>query len=70
MLSIEHSKSFSDSFFYRTTSVAAFELSFSIRKGFLEKKVSGEIAFALVSLFHIQIQESASMSATYKDLSM
>ena len=50
--------------------MAAFELSFSIRKGFLEKKVSGEIAFALVSLFHIQIQESASMSATYKDLSM
>ena len=57
MLSCECSKSFWGSFFYRTTPVAAFERT-------LKKKVSGEIAFALISLFHIQIQEPASRSAT------
>ena len=36
-------------FFYRTTPVAVFERT-------LKKKVSGEIAFALISLFHVQIQ--------------
>ena len=34
------------------TLVAAFALSFSIRKE-LQKKLSGEIAFALISLFHV-----------------
>ena len=56
--------SFMNSFFYRTTPVAAFELCFSIRKEFLKKKVSGEIAFELISLFHVQIQEPTSMSTT------
>ena len=42
--------------------MADFELSFSIRKEFLKKKVSGEIAFALISLFHVQMQEPASRS--------
>ena len=37
--------------------MAAFELWFSTRKGFLKKKISGEIAFDLISLFHVQIQE-------------
>ena len=37
--------------------VAAFELCFSIKKEFLKKKVSGEIAFELISLFHVDIQE-------------
>ena len=36
--------------------MAVFELCFSIRKEFLKKKVSGEIAFELISLFHVQIQ--------------
>ena len=31
---------------------------------FLKKKVSGEIAFDLISLFHIQIQEPARSSTT------
>ena len=38
-------------FFYRTTSAAAFEVSFSTRKEFLKKKVSGEVVFTLISLF-------------------
>ena len=50
-------------FFYRTTTVAAFELRFSIRKNFLEK-VTGEIAFDLISLFHVQMQESTRSSTT------
>ena len=36
--------------FYRTTPVAALELSSSIRKEFWKKKISGEIAFVLISL--------------------
>ena len=44
--------------------MAAFELCFSIRKEFLKKKVSGEIAFELISLFHVQIQEPTSRSTT------
>ena len=48
----------------RTTPVAAFEVSFSIRKEFKKKKVSGEITFALINLFHVQIPEPASRSAT------
>ena len=44
--------------------MAAFKASFSIRKEFLKKKVSGEIAFALISLFHVQIPEPASRSTT------
>ena len=49
--------------FFRTISVAAFELNFSIRKEFLNK-VSGEIAFALINLFQVQIQEPESRSIT------
>ena len=37
--------------------MAAFELCFSIRKEFLKEKVSGEISFELISLFHVQIQK-------------
>ena len=44
--------------------MAAFELCFSIRKEFSKKKVSGEIAFELISLFHVQIQEPTSRSTT------
>ena len=42
--------------------MAAFELCFSIRKEFLKKKVSGEVAFEfeLISLFHVQTQEPTS----------
>ena len=43
--------------------MAAFELSFSIRKEF-QKKESGEIAFALISLFLVQMQEPGSRSTT------
>ena len=46
--------------------MAAFELCFSIRKGFVENKVSGEIAFELISLFHLQIQEPTSMSTSMR----
>ena len=60
----EYSKSFRNSFFYRTNLVAAFELCFSIKKYFLEKKVCGEIAFELISLFHVQIQEPTNRSTT------
>ena len=44
--------------------VTAVELSFSIRKEFLKKKVSGEIAFALICLIHEQIQFPARSNAT------
>ena len=44
-------------FFYKTTPVAAFEVSFSVRKEFKNTNISGEIVFALFSLFCIQIQE-------------
>ena len=44
----------------------AFELSFSMRKEFSKKKVSGEIAFALISVIHVQIQLPASRSTTAK----
>ena len=46
--------------------MAAFEVSVSIRKEFLKKKVSGEITFASISLFYVQIPELASMSTTMK----
>ena len=36
------------------------------RKEFKEKKVRGEIAFALTSLFHVQIQKPASRSTTLR----
>ena len=48
--------------FFRTISVVAFQLSYSIREEFLKKKVSGEIAFALINLFQAQIQEPANRS--------
>ena len=48
--------------------MAAFELSFSIRKEF-QKKESGEIAFALISLFLVQMQEPGSRSTTTRTLS-
>ena len=41
--------------FHRTTPVAAFEVSFSIRKNFLKKKFNGEIAQGSISLFHVQL---------------
>ena len=44
--------------------MAAFELCFSIRKEFLKKKVRGDIAFDLISLFHVQIQEPTGRSTT------
>ena len=69
MLSCEYSKSFRGSFFYRTTPVAASELSFSIRKEYDKNKVSGEIFFALIRLVFVQIQESASRSTTTEHLS-
>ena len=47
-------------FFYRITLVAAFELCFGIRKEFLKKKVSGEVAFDLISVFHVQLQQPKS----------
>ena len=40
--------------------MAAFELCFSIRKEFLKKKVSGEIAFELISLFDVQTKDPTS----------
>ena len=44
--------------------MAAFELSFSIKKNFFKKKLSREIALELISLFHVQIHEPTSMSTT------
>ena len=48
--------------------MVAFELCFSFRreKESFKKKVSGEIAFDLISLIHVQIQEPTSRSTTTK----
>ena len=67
VFSCAYSKSFRNSFSYRTTLMAAFELCFSIRKEFLKKKDSGEIAVDLISLFHAQIQESAGRSTIMRE---
>ena len=63
MFSCEYSKSFGKIFFYRTTTVSAFEL-FYYQKEFVKKKVSREIAFDAISLFHVQIQEPTRGSTT------
>ena len=44
--------------------MTAVELCFSITKKFLKKEVSGVIAFDLISLFHVQIQEPTRSSTT------
>ena len=44
--------------------MAAFELSFSIRKKNFKNEVSGDNAFALISLSHVQIQEPGSRLTT------
>ena len=40
------------------------ELCFNIRKEFLKKKVSGENAFDLINMFHVQIQQPKNRSTT------
>ena len=67
VFSCEYSKSFSNNFFYRATTVAAFDLCFSFRKNLKKKKVSGEIAFDLISLFHVQINTRAYKKFNYHD---
>ena len=49
--------------------MAASKLCFSVRKEFLEKEVSEEIAFELISLFHVQIQEPTSVQLLREHLS-
>ena len=44
--------------------MADFQVSFSIKKEFLKKKVNWAIAFGLISFFHVQIQEPESRSTT------
>ena len=47
--------------------MAAFEFCFSIKKKFFKSnKVSGEVALALISLFHVQIQKPAGRSTTLR----
>ena len=46
--------------------MAAFEVRFSIIKLFIEKKVNAEINFALISLFHVKIQNPATRSTFTK----
>ena len=46
------------------TLVVAFELSFNIRKKIEKIKVSGEVNFALISLFYVQIQKPTSRLTT------
>ena len=54
--------------FYRKTLLAAFELGFIIRKEFKKRKLAKRlIAFALIGLLHVQIQEPASRSATTRE---
>ena len=60
----EYSKNFRNSFFYRSTTVAAFELRFEYQKEFLTKKVSGETGCDLISLFYVEMQELTRRSTT------
>ena len=60
----EYSKNFRNNFFYRATTVAAFELCSKYQKEFLTKEVSGEIACHLISLFYVQMQEPTRSSIT------
>ena len=50
VFSCEYSKSFRDS-------GGSFWITFYCQKDFFKKKVIGEFAFDLISLFHVQIQE-------------
>ena len=47
--------------------MAASEVSLLSEKNFKKKKVNGQIAFALISLFPVQIQEPASRSTTTRE---
>ena len=65
MFSYKYSKSFKDRFF-----IEQFQFwNFSIRREFYKEKVNKEIAFALIKLFQVQIQDPASMSTTTRALS-
>ena len=55
--SCKYSKSFRDSFFNRTTLWLLINEILVSEKNFLKKKISGELTFALICLFHVQIQE-------------
>ena len=66
--SCAYSKMFRDYFLDRTTPVAAFKACFSARKELKEKKVNGEIFFALISLLHVQIQEPCKHVTYYKSI--
>ena len=46
--------------------MATFKVAFSIRKKFKIKKVSAEIAYALISLFYVKIQQLAKRSTTMR----
>ena len=50
-------------FFNRTMTGAAFELCL-VSERISKKKVTGEIAFDLISLFHVQMQEPTRSSTT------
>ena len=65
MFSCECSKSFRDSFFIEQLQwLLLNKILLSESLEFSKKKVSGEIAFALISLFQEQMQEPASKSTT------
>ena len=55
--------------FLRTISVVAFELSLVLDKNFKKRggEIRGEIAFALINLSQVEIQDPASGSITTKE---
>ena len=62
----KYSRSFRGSFFENKIG-SCFWIKFSIRKEFLKEKAEGEIAFALINLPQVQIQDPASGSTTTKE---
>ena len=62
--SCAYSESFRDCLFLESNSGGCFWSKFSYQKRFFKKKVNGEIAFALISLFHVKIYKAASRSTT------
>ena len=55
-----------DSFFIEQLRWLLLNYVLVFRKKYKEKKVSGEIAFALISLLHVQIQKPSGRSTTLR----
>ena len=58
--------SFGNRLFYIITPVLLLNYVLVSEKQFFKKKISGEISFEIITLFHVQIQEPTSRSTTMR----